>query len=177
MSKGITGQQIRALYESTIEDTTMPRAILAYLKERNGKTLTERDVPKLKARTGDPDIAIRKVAGMTNLEWGTYSRTGGNKGGSLLVAYTSGAPTIDAAWIEERNAAYFAAADERNARREKMLGGFGSAFDACAEAITKLAEAKAALAKVLTDYEAPLYEARFAIRKHAKEALGLDIDP
>jgi hypothetical protein len=111
---------------------------------------------------------------MTNLEWGGYSRTGGNQGGSLLIAYTEAAPVIDAAWIEDRNPAYFSARVERNEARTKALKDASECLKDCdtftraAVAINQIKAYRAQLAELI-GYGGPLHEIRFEITKLLKE--------
>lgn len=173
----ISAEMLRAVYESGMEDTKIPEKILAYLATKDGKKLTARDEPHLKQI--EPECYIRKSAGMTTICWGGYHRSGGNQGGSLLIAYAEGAPTIDAKWVEERNPAYFSAAKERNAKRQAILADPKSAevFAELAAAIDDTIKARDAIKRTLTDYEAPLHEARYNIRKLVKDTFDFDIWP
>jgi hypothetical protein len=136
---------ISKILYSGMESDQPQTAILAYLTEHNGKQLTKRDLPKL--RNIDLSICYRDIANMTHIDWGDYGRSGGNKGGSLLVAYTGGAPIIDAAWVKERNISYFTTA-ERNEKRAKALKDDPTIMEA-ALAIQALVVAKAKLAHLM----------------------------
>lgn len=164
----ITANDIRAIVESNIEPSEPADSILAYLKKNNGKKLTARDVTKMREASGDATIDIRKTAGMTYIEWGNYTRTGGNKGGSILIAYTEAAPTIDATWVEERNPAHFSARVERNEQRAKVLQN-AYPLSVAAEAINKLREARATLESLTAYGEGPLAADRYAILDLVKE--------
>ncbi len=154
-----TEKAVRAHLER-MEPAEPQGAILAYLKGREGKTLTKRDLPALQAI--DPTIRFRKIAGMTYIEWGSYD---GNRsmreGGSLLIAYTEGACAINAAWVEEHNTAWFSASVARNAERKAALDNAAvlrecaAAIDACNAAVKTI--------KALIAYGAPLNVVQFDI--------------
>ena len=188
----VTAGQIRAIVESHIEPAEPQTAILTYLKAHDGKALTERDatnirINKLNAQYQIVDgaseallallatVRIRKVAGMTSLEWGGYSASGGNKGGSLLCSY-DGKPVINAEKIEKDfGACWFRAREERNAERAKVLnapvttnpaqgvGVVASVFQQAADAINAINEAQAKLA-LLLEHDALLYTERYEIK-------------
>jgi hypothetical protein len=154
-----TAADIRNLVESRIERDPIPGLILEYLRAHDGKTLTQRDVPKINALVRERGVKltfaiyIQKIAGMTNLKWAD---------GSLLIAHTEAAPVIDAAQIEEHNRGYFSARAERNQRRAEVL-----ASDLPVQAaalINKINEASEALT-ALIEYGAPLGDDRYAIEK------------
>lgn len=167
-----TVESIRGLVESRIEKAEPQTAILAYLRERNGKTLTKRDLPKLKLIDGTIDF--RTVAGMFYIEWGGYSRTNGNAGGSMLIAHHTGAPTIDADMIEHRhNPGLFAAREERNAQRAKALADVET-LQRVADALNAKMAAERVLAEAFA-YGAPLSPDEYHIRevwKMKAEILG-----
>ena len=104
---------------------------------------------------------------MTHIEWGGYGRSQGTVGGSLLVAYTEGAPVIDVRWVEERNAGYYSAREERNAERRAALGD-PEALLRAAEAIAMIRSAGRALANLL-DYGGQLHVARTELGKLVSE--------
>lgn len=167
MSKSpVTAESLRAILIDGREDTTIPRALLAFFQRNHNKTLTARMVPALQAIA--PDARISKRAGMTHVEWGGYGRTGGNQGGSFLIAHTEGAPTIDAVRIEDFNRCYLSAADERNEARRHTLDARAHVFQQAADAINALRNARATLDN-LTDYGGDLYEARSEISALVKE--------
>jgi hypothetical protein len=119
-----------------------PDAILAVLKAHDGKQLTKRLLAKLPG--GEARWLIRQVAGMTKLEDRHYLHSGGGRGISLLVAYQLTSVVIDAAWVEEHNAAYFAARVERNAMRAVCVCN-PAICQRMADTLTAYAAAKAAL--------------------------------
>jgi hypothetical protein len=108
-----------------MEDSHVPDTILAALKEWDGKKINTTHVNILRERLGDDTIRLDKQHGMTNLEWGGYSRSGGNEGGSLLIAYSVTHVTINAAWVEEKNGPYFKGLQERNRCRRDMMQATG----------------------------------------------------
>jgi hypothetical protein len=88
---------------------------------------------------------------MTSLETWDYTRSQGNRGVHLLVAYDVKNVTIDAAFLEERNAAYYGARRERNAARAAVLADPAVLYElavrvnAVREARERLAAAEEAL--------------------------------
>lgn len=167
----VTADNLRAIMADGMEPAEPAGAILAYLKQRDGKKLTKRDETELKGL--DPDLRITKRAGMTNIEWGGYGRTGGNQGGSLLIAYTEAAPVIDAVWIENRNTWAFAARVERNNARTHVLSHPQTAdsdnvFTEAAEAINMINHYRALL-ESMTEYGGALHEIRSEISKMLKD--------
>ena len=135
-----------------------PDAVLAVLKAHDGKQLTKRLLSKLPG--GNVRWLIRQVAGMTNLEDRDYLRSQGNRGIHLLVAYQITSVVIDAAWVEEHNAGYFAARRERNRMREAAAASpeacqhFADTLAAFARAKETLDAARADLDR-LTGYGSP----------------------
>ncbi len=156
-----TAQDILDIVQAGIEPGEPADTILAYLKARDGKTLTARDLPKLTAACGQ-EIRFRRIAGMVHLTWGDYKNEK-----SLLVAYTDKAPTIDAHTIEHRfNTCWFSARLERNAQRATVTPELAAK---CADAIDRLKQAQADL-EALFAYGEPLAVAQYEI----KRARGLD---
>ncbi len=154
-----TEKKIRAML-ADLEPSEPQNKILAYLKAHDGKKLTARDLPALKEI--DPTIRFYTIAGMHHIEWGAYTRTEGHAGGSLLTAYTTGAPTIDAAFVEKHNLAWFAASVERNEERRKALAD-DATIKRAATAVDALHKAQATI-KELTDYGCPLAVVQHKIR-------------
>jgi hypothetical protein len=119
-----------------------PDAVLAVLKAHDGKPLTKRLLAKLPG--GDARWLIRQVAGMTVLEDRDYLHSQGKRGIHLLMAYQLTGVTIDAAWVEEHNAGYFAARRERNAKRAACAAD-AALCQRMADTLNAYARAKAAL--------------------------------
>ncbi len=117
----ITAATIECLIRDNLEDEGTPRAILAFLLSRDGKTLTKRDESKLQVLLNDPTVSLYNSAGMAYLEWGGYRSAKGNEGGCFLLGYTTKAPVCDAKWIEDRNQGYLNCRNERNAKRLARL--------------------------------------------------------
>jgi len=127
-----------------------PDAVLAVLKAHDGKQLTKRLLAKLPG--GEARWLIRQVAGMTSLEDRDYLHSSGNRGIHLLVAYQLTSVVIDAAWVEEHNAGYFAARRERNRLREAAA----ASPEACqhfADTLTAFARSKEALDAARADLD------------------------
>lgn len=152
-----TAADIRHLIESGIESDPVPDLLLEYLKEHDGKILTQRDIPKINARVRARGLTqavwIQKIAGMTNLKWAN---------GSLLIAHTEAAPTINASWIEEYGVGYFAARRERNEARRRALASEVPHY--AATLINQINEAAARLEELL-DYGSVLNTERYEIEK------------
>ena len=129
-------------------------AILAVLQQHNGKKLTRRLEPALAAAAGEP-VSIVQQYGMTTLQSETYWRSDANGGVRLTLGYGDNMPVIDADGVQERNIAYFSAADARIAERETFLAGAGPELvDAAAEALRQAQAAYKGMAGpgVLTDW-------------------------
>ena len=109
---------VKEIVESRIEPAEPQTTILRILKENEDKRLDQRIAKKLVEATGDSSIRLRKEAGMTSIEWGGYSISGGRKGGNLFVSYKVVDVLIDTSFIENNNAAYFSAREQRNQERQ-----------------------------------------------------------
>ena len=120
---------VRATLESRIESDE-PDEVLAILKKDDGKQLTKRILEKLPSVGFGASLVsasgqrwrLSQHAGMIHLETWDYARSGGSTGIHLLMAYAEKSVTIDAAWVEEHNPAYFKGRRERNAARRAALG-------------------------------------------------------
>jgi len=145
---------IKDILTSRMEDTTVADAIRAYFERHAGKRITERDVQKMMAQeAGAPDLRMRKAYGMTHLEWGGYSQTGGNQGHSLLIAYAEKNVVMDPAFLLEHNTSHYSGRDERNAARQAALTNSGL-LDALEAAIARQHAAYDALMAVETEVKA-----------------------
>jgi hypothetical protein len=126
-----------------------PDAILAILATQDGKQLTKRILAKLPG--GETRWMLSQTASMTHLETRDYHRSGGNAGIHLLIAYEIKNVTINAAWVEEHNAGYFAGRRARNALRDAAMGDavllqhMADALNGYAAAKARLDEAKGRL--------------------------------
>ncbi len=158
-----TAKAIIKLIYDRIEDTETPRRFLDYLKTREGKKLTKRDLPALQAI--EKNARFRSIAGMTSLDWGGYGRHDiEGHGGSLLL--THGDMVCDSAKVERLNTHFWPGAIERNEKRAKALADTKT-LEACAKLVDTINEATAALQK-LVEYDGPLDVARSDIEKLVK---------
>jgi hypothetical protein len=163
-----TGNDIAKLIEDRMESVTVPNIIAEYLGTKAGKMLTVRHEKELKDITGDSELRIRKQYGMTNIVWGGYDRTGGNGGGSLLLAHTETSVIIPTAEVvREKNPAYFSAALARNEKRVKALADRAT-LDEVATLADTILKAQARL-KELFAYGTPLDPDHYGI----EELVGL----
>lgn len=119
MNAQVTADDVRAMVLSHVEDGETPEAILEVFKAHEGKQLTKRLLAKLPG--GEQRWRISQTAGMTSLETWDYTRSQGRQGVHLLVAYATKNVAIDAAFLEDRNPAFFSARRERNAERKARL--------------------------------------------------------
>ena len=136
---------VRAFLQ-TQRESDEPDEVLAILKQHDGKQLTKRLLAKLPG--GEERWKLSQFATVTRLETRDYGRIDGNAGIHLLIAYQTTNVTIDAAWIEEHNPAYFKGRRERNASRDAAAGNpdllscMANRLNAYAEAKSELDEAK-----------------------------------
>jgi len=177
-------RQILALIESSIEDTRVPDAIAAHADKRAGKPVTKTDADQLEAQLGIP-VRIRRQYGMTHVAW-TVGEGPQRDERSILLAHSDTGvrwPTGDE--LRKKEPAYFAARDERNEARKKLLGehrtqepffemmkamtGLTACTSVVAQAaavIVKLREAREELDKLI-DYGQPLHVVRYPVEKLA----------
>lgn len=147
--KRMTADEVREMVSAHVESSELPDGVLEVFKREQGKQLTKRILAKLPG--GEAVWHIKQVASMTSLETWEYTRSQGNRGVHLLVAYETKNVSIDAAFLEERNPAYYGARRERNAERatvlanEPSLVNLAERINAVREAREKLAVAEAAL--------------------------------
>ena len=113
-----TIQSVRTFLQ-TQRESDEPDEVLAILKQHDGKQLTKRLLAKLPG--GEERWKLSQFATVTRLETRDYARSGGNTGIYLLMAYATTNVTIDAAWIEENNPAYFKGRRERNTQRDEVV--------------------------------------------------------
>lgn len=172
-------QQILALIESSIEDTCVPDAIAEHADKRAGKLVTKTDADQLEAQLGVP-VRISRQHGMTSILWAVGKDPAPwSDECSILIAYSDTNvhwPTGDE--LRKQAPAYFAARDERNEARKKLLADHHqderipyvnpSQVEQAAAAIVKLREAREELLK-LVDYDQPLYVVCYPVEKLAGE--------
>lgn len=104
-----------------MEDMILPRAVLVYVAERTGKTISKRDSDNLEKKTGEKWI-IHKEYGMCHLETQAYYMDSPGPKFSFLIDWNE----TNVIWPSaedfiKRNTAYFKGAEERNAARERLL--------------------------------------------------------
>ena len=181
-------REILTLIESSVEDTRVPDAIAAHADKRAGKLVTKTDASQLEAQLGVP-VRIRRQYGMTHVAWthvawgiGTGPNPWANER-SILLAHSD----TNVRWpagdeLRKKEPAYFAARDERNEARHKLLqehatmrGAIGGETPApddesticrAAAAIVKLREAREELLRLI-DYGQPLHVVRSPVEKLA----------
>lgn len=108
-----TASAIQQAVTDSIEDNTIPCAIVAYLKNYQGKPLTVRHEQGLASIA--PDIRIVKRTN-TELQWGPHSEWNTLRVGDGIVGVK-----INTDYIVAENARWFAALEERNkGRREEI---------------------------------------------------------
>jgi hypothetical protein len=162
------------ILESSLEDTRVPNAIAEHADKRAGKPVTTKDAEQLSALLGLP-VRIRRQYGMTSVAWAVVGavhpwsaeRTILLAHGDTNIRWPSGVE------LRAKEPAYFAARDERNAKRRALLsehaGARTSAVRKAAAAIAKLREARAEL-DALLDYEQPMYAVRYEVEKLVEKA-------
>ena len=166
--KTITTETVRETLKARME-SEVPEAVLEVLKAENGKLLTKRLLAKLPG--GEAEWRIRAEAGMAHLETWTYCRSGGKTGICLLLDYCMKNVIIHAAWVEEHNAAYFAARRVRNTEREAALRN-QLACGLLAEKLNRVAKAREELAKAEVElHELTGYGKAFGPDQYTWEAL------
>lgn len=133
------------LIRSRIEASEPQDTILTFLRTIEGKRINRTHVEKLRAQVGDADLRLRHQYGMTDLEWGGYTRSDGRQGGSLLLAHREKNVVVDVAYILEHNAAYYSAKDERNKTRQQAL----AQPEKCAALDQAIADYKAAQVRMV----------------------------
>lgn len=145
--------RLRTLLLSRMEPLEPAATIAQYIKDHDGKKLTQRDIDKLNQLLGikpqldkpDPrELRLRKEFGTTNIvEYGVksgwsgvgpgYSYTKGHTGHSFLIAYGIVGVTMDHAFFLNHNTCYLAAAVDRNKAREQALANIQPMEEALAE--------------------------------------------
>ena len=137
---------VRAFLQ-TQRESDEPDEVLAILKQHDGKQLTKRLLAKLPG--GEERWKLSQFATKTHtthLESRDYGR--------MLIAYQTTNVTIDAAWIEEHNPAYFKGRRERNALRDKHLNiGGGSVAQLMADRLNAYEDAKEKLDAAKADLD------------------------
>jgi len=117
----ITTAEVMAAISEHIEDTDTPDAILAALREHEGKRLNKPMIRKIAEKLGIEDLRILKQYGNTSIGYGRQNERSYEPAVRLIVAYEETNVTINGDWIEEHNAAHFSAAKQRNEQRRALL--------------------------------------------------------
>ncbi len=109
-------EDVKAIFESSMEDNTIPVKIVQGLEKFDGKNLTNRVInhlvdtcPELR----DINLRIVKKFSWTEIAWDSDN--------SLTVAYQTKNVAISCVYILGHNARYFSALDERNKKRLEIL--------------------------------------------------------
>jgi hypothetical protein len=164
-AKKLTAADVRKVVEGEVESDT-PDAVLAVFQAHDGKPFTRRLLAKLPG--GESEWHIHQIAGMTSVQNKAYGREGAKDGISLLIAYALKNITVDAKFLVERNAAYFAARVERNAWRAEMLAPKNAhKVVAMADVLNEVNAAKEklraaiALLETYTAHDGPFYADRY----------------
>lgn len=173
IEKHWTVEDVIAVVKERMESNA-PDAILAVLKEHEGKQLTKRILPKLPG--GEAEWLIRQNARMTHLENRSCQRSQGSAPGgiSFLMAYSEKNVMIDVKFVLEYNKCYFAAREERNAKRMQVLKSPVLSTQ-MAEVMNEVLAARKALAKAegrmaeLTKYGEPFSPDDYVFQKLAGE--------
>jgi hypothetical protein len=116
----------RQRIDSQIEPTGIYETVVATLLAEASKPINKRLADKIDAAlvrvhgADDYEVRLTRSAGMTHVEWGGYSRTQGNRGSSILIAYSERSEPIGERHCLDMQR-YLAAKHERNARRHALL--------------------------------------------------------
>jgi hypothetical protein len=145
----ITEETIKRVLEVSLESEE-PDAILAILKEHEGKPLTKRILGKLPG--GEESWRLTHAYGMTHLETWTYCRTSGKDGFHFLLAHAEKNVVLDTQFFVERNPSYFEGRIERNRERRNALGR-PMACDRLADRMNAVQAARRALQKAEEEME------------------------
>lgn len=157
-----TADAIRA----SMESYPVQEAIAAFFDRNPGRRIDKRFLDRLNTEVG-VDCWLVKRSG-TYLEWGAGLPSDDPGRGSLTLSYAEKNVTADPAFLRRTNIAYFAAAAQRNEKREKAL-----ADPALLDEVDQLISDYHRIARrwqALTAYEAPLAAVQYRLEK----VLGLD---
>lgn len=148
----VTIEDVRKIIQDSMEDTGTPTRILYFLKEYDGKRLTKRVVDAWKNKFGT-NARIFHVFNNTHFE---------AEGIDFIVAYSDKNVIVDTKFIEDNNACYLSARQERNENRRKSLENY-HALETMAHVIQNINESVETF-RGLTGYGKELYENRFDLR-------------
>lgn len=111
---------------SEMETTDRFEVALEVLRAEASKPITKRLVEKVDAAMqkklgpGDYAVQLRRIAGMTELEWGGYSVSQGNVGMALLIAHSDKSVPIADRYLADLTK-HLATIHFRNAQRAEIL--------------------------------------------------------
>ena len=116
---------MRERLSADLERTEIYAKIVAVLKAEQAKPINTRLADKVEKAlqeidADDYEVRIVRQYGMTNLEYGGYGRTQGNRGGSILLAHSEKSVPIADRYIESMES-HLAAKHRRNAARQALL--------------------------------------------------------
>jgi hypothetical protein len=117
---------MRFRIEGEIEQTGAYEAVVETLVAEAAKPVTTRLVAKIEAALrkhagpGDFEVRLTRSYGMTNIEWGGYSKSQGNRGHSILLSHSTKSEPIAQRYLDDAKR-YLVSKHERNARRAAML--------------------------------------------------------
>ncbi len=138
---------MRETIESEIERTEIHEKVIEILKSVADKPVTTRIEAKvttaLVAAFGEAeyDVRLYRSYGMTHLEWGGYSRSGGNRGCSLLLSHSDKTGPIAQRYLDDMDSS-LRARHERNATRSRLLdSGLPEQIDTIAAQLRNLGAA------------------------------------
>ena len=142
----ITTANVIQLINDQIEDTNTTEQIIATLEKYNHSPLTIKHQNILKEQV-NPTCRINKQYGMTHIEW-FYQDSHWRQ--AIVVANQEKHVLIDTKWIIENNPAYFAARQERNAKRKAILDSTNfNAINILVETINTYNQAQERLTEIL----------------------------
>ncbi len=126
MTKTPDTRPMRARLKSEIEPTHLIETVVATLCAEANKPVTTRIEAKVTAALtaahgpADYKVHLTRSYGMTNLEWGGYTQSQGNRGRSILLSHSTTSAPIGERYITDMKR-LVAAIHERNAVRKALL--------------------------------------------------------
>ena len=107
---------IRQAIESSIEPESFPEIVRAYVELHEDKLITKRHEERLQELVKDSTLRIRRQYGRTIVEVGPY-----NSPQTIYLAKTEKNAHFSLAYTLSMNPAFYAAREDRNAKRRKAL--------------------------------------------------------
>ena len=151
---------IRHFFLSQMEQVTIPQLIMDYAEEKKGKPVTERDLPKLEAKTGRKWHIVKHYSWTDLQDDGYLYKKAGEDDYSIQLERSERNVLWNPEWIKLNNACYYSGRDERNKKREQGVRDV-EYQNHLADCVAKLQDAvkeiekQAEILKCLTDYEQP----------------------